>query len=65
MDANAYGRVQRIPLTYDHNDGDASALDLVLKLNPDWKTDQGRVNIVRLTGGIMNTVRPPTKYSPW
>ncbi|KAK0507724.1 hypothetical protein JMJ35_009613 [Cladonia borealis] len=60
----AAGRVRRIPLSYDFVKGDASALDLVFMLYPNWKADHGQVNIVRFTGGIMNTLLKLTKQEP-
>lgn len=52
----AVAPLHRIPFSYDPSKGDASALDLIYMLYPDWKTKKGSVNVVRFTGGIMNTV---------
>lgn len=48
--------VRYIPLSYNHADSQASALRLVLTLNPHWKDAQGRIEFVRFTDGITNTV---------
>lgn len=51
-----------IPMFYDPSKGDQSALELVYEFYPGWKTDDGSVNLVRFTGGIMNTVSSLSKY---
>ncbi|EZF78009.1 hypothetical protein H105_00864 [Trichophyton soudanense CBS 452.61] len=48
--------VRYIPLSYNHADSQASALRLVLTLNPHWKDAQGRIEFVRFTDGITNTL---------
>lgn len=45
-----------IPLSYNHADSQASALRLVLALNPDWEHGDGKIEFVRFTDGITNTV---------
>lgn len=47
-----------IPLSYNHADSQASALRLVLALNPQWEHAAGKIEFVRFTDGITNTVRP-------
>ena len=46
-----------IPLSYNHADSQASALRLVLTLNPEWAQSDGKIEFVRFTDGITNTVR--------
>jgi ethanolamine kinase len=50
---------KQIPFAFNNADSDTSALELVYMVYPDWKTDPGLVDIVRFTGGIMNTVGRP------
>lgn len=46
-----------IPLSYNHADSHASALRLVLSINPHWEGPENRIEFVRFTDGITNTVR--------
>lgn len=45
-----------IPLSYNHADSQASALRLILTLNPDWEGPGNNIEFVRFTDGITNTV---------
>jgi ethanolamine kinase len=45
-----------IPLSYSHADSQASALRLILTLNPDWEGPGNNIEFVRFTDGITNTV---------
>lgn len=45
-----------IPQSYNHTDSQASALRLVLILNPDWEGPGNNIEFVRFTDGITNTV---------
>lgn len=47
-----------IPLSYSHEDSQASALRLILTLNPDWEGPDNNIEFVRFTDGITNTVCP-------
>lgn len=47
-----------IPLSYNHADSQASALRLILTLNPDWEGPGNDIKFVRFTDGITNTVCP-------
>lgn len=49
--------VRHIPLSYHKEDSDASATRLVVALYPDWQTSEGKIEFVRFTDGITNTVR--------
>ncbi|OQD89733.1 hypothetical protein PENANT_c002G08157 [Penicillium antarcticum] len=45
-----------IPLSYSHADSQASALRLILTLNPDWEGPGNNIQFVRFTDGITNTL---------
>jgi ethanolamine kinase len=45
-----------IPLSYSHADSQASALRLILTLNPDWEGPGNKIEFVRFTDGITNTL---------
>ncbi|KAF9243045.1 hypothetical protein DTO006G1_3853 [Penicillium roqueforti] len=45
-----------IPLSYSHEDSQASALRLILTLNPDWEGPDNNIEFVRFTDGITNTL---------
>lgn len=45
-----------IAQSYNHADSQASALKLVLTLNPHWEGPGNNIEFVRFTDGITNTV---------
>lgn len=45
-----------IPLSYSPADSQSSALRLILTLNPDWEGPGNKIEFVRFTDGITNTV---------
>ncbi|KAJ5740597.1 hypothetical protein N7493_000469 [Penicillium malachiteum] len=45
-----------IPLSYSPADSQASALRLILTLNPDWEGPENKIEFVRFTEGITNTL---------
>ncbi|KAA8651982.1 hypothetical protein EYZ11_001758 [Aspergillus tanneri] len=45
-----------IALSYNHADSQASALRLVLTLNPHWEGPENKIEFVRFTDGITNTL---------
>ena len=47
---------QKLPLSHNSADSQASALRLVLTLFPDWETTEGKVEFIRFKEGITNTV---------
>jgi ethanolamine kinase len=53
-----------LPITFDNNDADNSALKLAYEYNPIWKDSEGEVEIVRFTDGITNTLSKATKKWP-
>lgn len=54
-----------IAKSYNHADSQASALRLVLTLNPHWEGPENKIEFVRFTDGITNTVRPRPKQQKW
>ena len=56
--------LRHIPLSYNNADSQTSALRLVLTLFPQWEHDEGRIEFVRFTDGITNTVRSTTGKMP-
>ncbi|KAJ5091788.1 hypothetical protein NUU61_006658 [Penicillium alfredii] len=45
-----------IPLSYSHADSQASALRLILTIHPDWEGPDNKIEFVRFTDGITNTL---------
>lgn len=54
-----------IPLSYSHADSQASALRLILTLNPHWEGPGNNIEFVRFTDGITNTVCLPIAIPPY
>ncbi|KAH8697385.1 putative ethanolamine kinase [Talaromyces proteolyticus] len=52
----ANGSLRYIPLSYNHADSQASALRLVLSINPHWEGPENQIEFVRFTDGITNTL---------
>lgn len=48
--------IRFIPLSYDGQDSEGSALRLVLALRPEWRGPASKVGFVRFTDGITNTL---------
>ena len=48
--------LRTIPLSYNNADSQTSALRLVLTLFPNWENDEGKIEFIRFTDGITNTV---------
>jgi hypothetical protein len=55
---NGAPALRYIPLTYTPADSQASALRLILTLFPHWEGPGNKIEFVRFTDGITNTVRP-------
>lgn len=51
---DGYRKVRFIPLTYNQADSQTSALRLILTLRPEW--EDGKIEFVRFTDGITNTL---------
>lgn len=58
------GRVQYLPLRYDSQDSQSSALKLILTLVPEWGHGDSRVEFVRFTDGITNTLLKAVNRRP-
>ena len=50
------GKVRFIPLSYNQADSNTSALRLIYTLRPEWENNGGKVELVRFTDGITNTL---------
>ncbi|KAL4917611.1 kinase-like domain-containing protein [Aspergillus aurantiobrunneus] len=53
-----------IPQSYNHADSQASALRLILTLNPHWEGPENKVEFVRFTDGITNTLFKAVNRKP-
>ncbi|KAK4695255.1 ethanolamine kinase, partial [Lecanoromycetidae sp. Uapishka_2] len=56
--------LRHIPLSYNNADSQTSALRLILTLYPDWEHDDGKIEFVRFTDGITNTLLKAVKRRP-
>lgn len=59
--------VRQVHLSYNPAESHTSALRLILTLFPDWERAEGKVEFVRFTDGITNTVSipNPAKIQKW
>ncbi|KAL5089419.1 hypothetical protein Trisim1_005697 [Trichoderma cf. simile WF8] len=53
---SAHSHVRFLPITYDSSNSQASAQKLILSLFPQWESDDSKVDFVRFTDGITNTL---------
>src|ERR1700710_2045643 len=53
-----------IPLTYNSAESQTSALRLILTLRPDWEHGDGKIEFIRFTDGITNTLLKVVKKRP-
>ncbi|KAL2042876.1 hypothetical protein N7G274_004636 [Stereocaulon virgatum] len=56
--------LRHIPLSYNNADSQTSALRLVLTLFPEWEHDEGKIEFIRFTDGITNTLLKAVKRRP-
>lgn len=56
--------LRHIPLSYNNADSHTSALRLILTLFPDWEHDDGKIEFIRFTDGITNTLLKAVKRRP-
>ena len=49
-------KVRFIPLTYNQSESQTSALRLILTLRPEWEHNGGKIEFIRFTDGITNTL---------
>ncbi|KAK2807399.1 hypothetical protein FQN51_003225 [Onygenales sp. PD_10] len=59
-----HASLRYIPLSYNHADSQASALRLVLTLNPHWEHAEGKIEFIRFTDGITNTLLKIIRRAP-
>jgi ethanolamine kinase len=57
-------KIRFIPLTYSQADSQTSALRLVLALRPEWTNSEGRIEFIRFTDGITNTLLKVVNRAP-
>jgi ethanolamine kinase len=50
------GKIRYIPLTYNNAESQTSALRLILALMPQWQHTEGKIEFIRFTDGITNTL---------
>ena len=55
--------IRFIPLSYNNADSQTSALRLILTLFPNWEHDEGKIEFIRFTDGITNTVTSSILHS--
>ncbi|KAK0509723.1 hypothetical protein JMJ35_008117 [Cladonia borealis] len=53
-----------IPLSYNNADSQTSALRLILTLFPNWEHGEGKIEFIRFTDGITNTLLKAVKRRP-
>lgn len=56
--------IRFIPLSYNNAESHTSALRLILTLRPDWEHTNGRIEFVRFTDGITNTLLKAMNIRP-
>lgn len=56
--------LRHIPLSYNNADSQTSALRLILTLFPDWEHGDGKIEFIRFTDGITNTLLKAVKRRP-
>lgn len=49
-------QLRQIDLAFDNNNVEDSAYELVYRIQPKWRETPGKVEIVKFTDGITNTV---------
>jgi ethanolamine kinase len=59
-----HAHVRFLPLTYDSNDSQASALNIIYTLLPQWRDDEQYVDLIRFTDGITNTLLKAVNRRP-
>jgi len=53
---NGSPKIRFIPLTYNGSESQTSALRLILTLRPEWEHTDGKIEFIRFTDGITNTL---------
>ncbi|KAM3073072.1 hypothetical protein ACMFMG_008790 [Clarireedia jacksonii] len=49
-------KIRFIPLSYNSSESQTSALRLILTLRPEWERSDGKIEFIRFTDGITNTL---------
>lgn len=58
-DANGHGsQLLHIDATFNNKNSEESAIELVYRIQPKWRAAPGKLEVVKFTDGITNTVRP-------
>lgn len=65
MPADLKGSIRTLSLSYDADEPLPSILKIISTLLPDWCHNDAKVDVVRLTGGVNNTVRRPCNCEIW
>jgi len=64
-DANGHGsQLLHIDATFNNKNLEESAIELVYRIQPKWRAAPGKLEVVKFTDGITNTVRPPLGTYP-
>lgn len=63
-DHGSQSQVQYFDLAYDSGDSQDSAMKLILTLKPDWASDDSKVEFIRFTDGITNTLLKAVNRRP-
>ncbi|KAI8629237.1 kinase-like protein [Xylariaceae sp. FL1651] len=58
------GQIRYIPLSFDSTNCDSSARQLILALQPEWSGPDSRIEFVRFTDGITNTLLKAINRKP-
>lgn len=53
---DALSSLKYIPQSYNNKDATSSVLRLIFTLRPDWQGEGNKIDFVRFTDGITNTV---------
>ncbi|KAH7326696.1 kinase-like domain-containing protein [Stachybotrys elegans] len=61
---DAEHHIRFIPLSYDSHDSEASALKLIYTLMPQWASEDSKVELIRFTDGITNTLLKAVNRRP-
>jgi ethanolamine kinase len=57
-------KIRFIPLTYNNSDSQTSALRIILALMPHWEQTDGKIEFIRFTDGITNTLLKAVNKRP-
>lgn len=63
-ESKAGSNIRFIPLTYNNAESQTSALRLILALRPEWEHTDGKIEFIRFTDGITNTLLKAVNKRP-